>query len=147
MAIWNCGRILPFRHLSLRTQSQSTTTASMLLCVHHMCLRYSITVYFPQVLSRTHILHFLKIYVLCMYKCLPMWIIVHHVGAWCLLRSEGSTGSLELRVMDNSKPPCRCWELVPLQEQLVLWYNRHLISPILPFHRAADDSCVHEEIL
>lgn len=59
----------------------------------------------------------LFIYLSILSACLYM----HHVCAWCPVRSEGGVGSPQTGVTDGW-PPCGCWELStdPLQVQVLL---------------------------
>lgn len=50
---------------------------------------------------------FYIVYMSALFTCMSM----HHERAWCLKKSEESTGSSGNRVVDGCEPPCWCWEM------------------------------------
>lgn len=66
-----------------------------------------------------------------MFECLPTYMSMYHVRAWCPQRPEEDVGDPGTRVVGGSEPPCQCWELKlsPLEGQPVLLPLSHLSSP------------------
>lgn len=66
-----------------------------------------------------------------MFECLPTYMSVYHVRAWCPQRPEEDVGGPGTRVVGGSEPPCQCWELKlsPPEGQPVLLPLSHLSRP------------------
>lgn len=94
------------------TQHLSEHWVLAMVTLHHHALCYS-------GLSDSLYFSLLFIFAYFVYECLPVYMHVYHLSAWCLRRSEEVIRSPRTGVTSDCEAPCECWKL-NLQDLQVL---------------------------